>query len=84
MLFIFDQTEVLNFWMKDTFIPLDIAFFDDKAMLKKITQMPTEKNPEKPEQIYSSDGLTKYALETDLGVLISFKNKNLKLCIKKN
>lgn len=31
MLFIFDKSQTVGFWMKDTYIPLDIIFIDDDS-----------------------------------------------------
>jgi uncharacterized membrane protein (UPF0127 family) len=39
MLFVFEQSQVLSFWMKDTLIPLDIAFFDDQGDVVSTTTM---------------------------------------------
>ena len=39
MLFIFDRTDYLTFYMKDTFIPLDIAFIDSDFTIVDIQQL---------------------------------------------
>jgi len=33
MLFVYKEPEILNFWMKNTLIPLSIGFFDEKKTL---------------------------------------------------
>lgn len=39
MLFIFEEEGYHSFWMKDTFIPLSIAFIDREGRIVKITDM---------------------------------------------
>lgn len=39
MLFIFDEEEYHSFWMKDTLIPLSIAFIDREGRIVEITDM---------------------------------------------
>lgn len=39
MLFVFDREQVLHFWMKNTFIPLSIGFFDKKGQLLEVIDM---------------------------------------------
>ncbi len=36
MLFIFDEPQTVGFWMKDTYIPLDIIFIDDDSEVLSI------------------------------------------------
>jgi len=70
MLFKFPRHEYLSFWMMNTYIPLDIAFLDDKGRILQITQM----SPLSPRSI-RSDERCKYALETNRGW---FSKHNLK------
>ena len=39
MLFDFHRPRVLSFWMKDTYIPLDIAFIDKDGIITNIDKM---------------------------------------------
>ena len=39
MLFVFNRSEERSFWMKDTHVALDVAFFDDANTIVGIKQM---------------------------------------------
>ena len=39
MLFVFPRMEERSFWMRNTYVPLDIAFFDDSNQVAGIKQM---------------------------------------------
>ena len=62
MLFIFPTPSKLSFWMKNTFIPLSIAFIDEEGTIKEIENM----EPETTITHVSKD-LCKYALEVNQG-----------------
>ena len=62
MLFVFDDTAERYFWMKNTVIPLSIAFMDEKGIILNILEMPPE-----TEQTFPSAGPAKYALEMNTG-----------------
>lgn len=65
MLFVFDKEEKLSFWMKDTIIPLDIAIFDEKMILKEIkTMKPLDTTPTN----FTYPG--RYALEVNKGFFL--------------
>jgi uncharacterized membrane protein (UPF0127 family) len=70
MLFIFENAEKRYFWMKNTLIPLSIAYFDSQKKLINIVDMepasPIEVNP----KTYASTGPAKYALEVPKGWFI--------------
>ena len=62
MLFVYGTAEVRSFWMRNTRIPLDIAFIDANGVIINIEQMEPQ-----TDQNYYSQGPMMYALEMDLG-----------------
>ena len=66
MLFTFGSERERTFWMKDTLIPLDIAFFDADGFLVSVTSMETCLDGDCPN--YPSNGPAQFALEVPRGV----------------
>ena len=62
MLFSFPDNSERSFWMKNTHVPLSIAFIDDSGVIKNIERM----KPHCLEHIYSM-GEAPYALEMNEG-----------------
>jgi len=62
MLFVFAQSQPLAFWMKNTYVPLSIAYIDSQGTILNIVDM-------KPhdESTYPSAGAALYALEMKQG-----------------
>ena len=62
MLFVFEEEEKLSFWMKDTSIPLSIAYISKSGVIREIHKMePFSQSP-----VYSSHSVL-YALEVNQG-----------------
>jgi len=71
MLFVYEEKERLSFWMKNTFIPLSIAFIADDGRIEHIADMaPQTLNP------HGSLKPVRYALEMNRGW---FEEKNIKV-----
>lgn len=62
MLFIFDDQQTLSFWMRNTFIPLDIAYLDRRQVVVDIQQMEPE-----TEELHESARPALFALEVPQG-----------------
>lgn len=62
MLFVFEDEQELSFWMKDTYIPLDIAFLDAAGRIVDIQQMQPQ-----TEELHTSAAPAIFALEVPLG-----------------
>ncbi|MEF8833189.1 MAG: DUF192 domain-containing protein [Candidatus Thermoplasmatota archaeon] len=62
MLFVYEEDVQYSFWMKDTQIPLSIAFISENGTIMEIQQMePETTDPHEPEEPY------RYALEVNQG-----------------
>ncbi len=61
MLFVFEKDQRLSFWMKNTYLPLDIAFIDSKGIIRDIYQM----TPLDISVFYNSSTEVRYALEVN-------------------
>ncbi|MDR2630742.1 MAG: DUF192 domain-containing protein [Spirochaetaceae bacterium] len=62
MLFVFERDQILSFWMKDTLIPLSIAFISYDGRIREIYDM----HPRDLRSIHSSRSV-RYALEVPQG-----------------
>lgn len=70
MLFVFDTQGYLNFWMKNTLIPLDMIFIDEHGIVQHIAKNArpcTEKDDRKCD-LYNSVKPVKFVLEVNGGV----------------
>ena len=86
MLFVFPTETSLSFWMKNTFIPLSIAFFDHNNRLIEIQDMSVLSSMDKALPLYKSSRPAAYALEVPLhwfeeneirqGMKFSFLNRS--------
>lgn len=63
MLFVYPRSELRTFWMKNTRIPLSIAFLDDSGNIINIEIM----SPNQTEKKYRSSKPALYALEVNQG-----------------
>ncbi len=69
MLFEWSYPQIVNFWMKSTYIPLSIAFINTNGVVTSIkTMQPLSK------KLVPSNGLVQYVIETNQGW---FKNNNI-------
>ncbi len=65
MLFVFDHEQRLSFWMKNTIIPLDIAYLDSDGIIVAIhTMAPLDDRPGQ----YPSRSPARYAIEVSAGI----------------
>lgn len=74
MLFLHPNVIQGGFWMKNTFIPLSIAFIDSRGRIVDIQDM--EPCPAEPCQVYVSKAPYQYALEVRKGY---FKKRGVKV-----
>lgn len=68
MLFVFPDEKIQTFWMKNTYIPLDMLFFDTKGNLTSISENAAtcvDRGNDCP--TYASTGPAKYVLEVTAG-----------------
>lgn len=83
MLFIFSQDVSYGFWMKNTYVPLEIAFINSQKIIFNIQKMYPCKGEDCP--IYYSPKPYRYALEVKMGFFEKFGFKEgAKIDFKKN
>ncbi|MCC6274990.1 MAG: DUF192 domain-containing protein [Leptospiraceae bacterium] len=63
MLFVFPRADYLSFWMKNTYIPLSIAYFNEDRRLTDILDM----KPNQIKEFYNASEKAIYALEVNQG-----------------
>ncbi len=67
MIFVFDYEHQLSFWMRNTIIPLDIAYLDSKGVVVNThTMAPLDERPNQ----YPSGKPARYAIEVNAGVFM--------------
>lgn len=67
MLFVFEQERPLGFWMRNTRIPLSIAYIDAKKKIINILEMVPASDSDPNPPVYPSAAPAKYALEMNKG-----------------
>lgn len=68
MLFVFPKAQTHCMWMRNTLIPLSVAFIDDKGVIINIADMEPRN-----ETSHCAAGAARYALETNVGWFASRK-----------
>jgi hypothetical protein len=63
MLFVFEREQILSFWMKNTPLPLSVAFIDRKGRIVEIRRM----EPLDEDTRHTSRRPAMYALEMNAG-----------------
>jgi uncharacterized membrane protein (UPF0127 family) len=63
MLFVYAQDQIVGFWMKNTTIPLSLAFLDRDGKILELHDM----DPENPTRRYISRSPVRFALEVNQG-----------------
>jgi len=66
MLFVHDQADYLQFWMKDTLIPLQILFINGCEIVG-VKEMEVAKDPANPETIHKAASKADKAIELNKG-----------------
>jgi uncharacterized membrane protein (UPF0127 family) len=64
MLFVYDKSQLVSFWMKDTLVPLDIIFIDESNVIVEVTKNAT---PLDIKNFHGPDKKVKYVLEVPAG-----------------
>jgi len=71
MLFIFQDSQIRNFWMKDTLYPLDIIYLDSNLIITQIFPNTPTCQSQDPSQLncphYVSKAASQYVLELKAG-----------------
>lgn len=87
MIFVFDKEEEHLFWMKNTYIPLDIIFVSKDFKINKISTLRASFFEENEKNVPRVSGIGKYVIELNAGFTKEFgltEGKKIDLiCLKK-
>jgi hypothetical protein len=73
MLFVYDSPKVATFWMKDTYLDLDIIFISGDLRVMKISEADSGEGKSDSElEIYSSEDPCLYVVEVNQGLSNGF------------
>lgn len=81
MLFEFSAPVDDSFYMRDTYIPLSIAFFDSDHLLTRSFEMSVESDPSHPTKLYTPNSPYVDALEAAPGSFVTMNPGEVYLCI---
>jgi uncharacterized membrane protein (UPF0127 family) len=81
MLFEYSAPVDDSFYMRNTYIPLSIAFFDSDHRLIQSFEMPVEADPSRPTKLYTPNGSYVDALEASPGSFAGMNPGEVYLCI---
>lgn len=72
MLFMFDSSDYLTFWMKNTLIPLDIIFIDEEMKVINVEEANPEPGvPDSDLTVYRSDRPARWVVEINQGICLA-------------
>jgi len=83
MLFVYESPRKVSYWMRETFIPLEIGYFDGKGRLTDKYPMSVEPNPSDPKNHYPSRGDVSAALEVAPGGFRDLPPGKTSLCVER-
>ncbi|MFW6155262.1 MAG: DUF192 domain-containing protein [Planctomycetota bacterium] len=63
MLFVFPESRVRSFYMRECYFPIDVAFLDADRTILNLTTMAVEVAPSRPSRLYRSDAPARYVVE---------------------
>ena len=73
MIFVFDSPNAVNFWMKNTLIPLDMIFIDENGVVTNVEEANPEPGvPDGELTVYYSDGPVIWVVEVNQGISATY------------
>lgn len=83
MLFVYESPKKVAYWMKNTFVPLQIGYFDGTGRLRETHSMDVEADPSRPKRNYPSAADVSVALEVAPRGLAGLRPGKTELCVER-